>query len=161
MLKLNVTAVIWISLVFLTQARIPNGAKPLSNDEASEFLGQAGPKLISWSKTRGPDFDVYYGRPKSNVSGHVSIYFGYAPDFRPDWSMDTVESTLGKFQVKWQRKVRTDGTVAELTLVSIDRHLKVQVWVEAKNQFDVDKLISEISGLPVFATGKPPPEFRE
>ena len=119
MLKLKAIAVIWISLAFLAQARIPDDAKPLSKDEANEFLGQAAPSLMSWSKTRGPDFDVCYGQPKSTLSGHVSIYFGYAPDFQPDWSMDTVQSALGKFQVKWQRKIGTDGAVTEMTLVPI------------------------------------------
>lgn len=164
MLKLSATALIWFFLAFLTKAVIPDDAKPLSKEELAEFLGKTGSTLISWSKVRGFDSEYYIGRPRPPLSGEVGIYFGFAPGFPPldrDSWIETPEARLGKFSTRWLRKLESDGSVLQGALVPIGpRNLQVCVTVKAKDESTLDKLVLEISRLPVFVNGKVPPWFQ-
>lgn len=124
--------------------------------ELAEFLGPVSPKKIEWSKTAGTDFDAYSGRALSPLSGTVNIYIGGWPHFKQDSRSTTVSGRLGMFPVTWHRKVAPDGTINQEAALKLYDAWKVDVWLEAKRQSDIDGMIAIVSKLPTF-TEKPKP----
>lgn len=129
----------------------------MSPQELSEFLGAASLKAITWTKFRGPDFDVYYGHANSPLVGDVGFYLGGWPDFTPQKDWEVVPSKLGIFPLEWHRCVESDGKVKQEALIRMDDYWKAHIWVSAPHQADVDGLLEVIAKLPTF-TKKPKPE---
>jgi len=132
------------------------GAKPMSQKELSEFLGPVSPRAIAWSKTMGTDFDAYAGRATPPLSGTVNIYIGGWPHFKTRSGSTTVNGQLGMFPVKWHRSVGIGGTIIQEAALKLYDAWKVDIWLEAKRQSDIDGMIAIISRLPTF-TEKPKP----
>lgn len=132
------------------------GGKPLSPKELAEFLGSVSPKKIEWTKTVGSDFDAYSGRALPPLSGTVNIYIGGWPHFKRDARSTAVAGRLGMFPVRWHRKVAPDGTISQEAALKLYDAWKVDIWLEAKRQSDIDGMIAIISKLPTF-TQKPKP----
>lgn len=132
------------------------GAKPMPPRELAEFLGSVSPKAIAWTKTVGPDFDAYSGRAMPPLSGTVNIYIGGWPHFKPNAASTTVTGRLGMFPVTWHRKVAPDGTISQEAVLKLYGLWKVDIWLEAKRQSDIDGMIAIASKLPTF-TQKPKP----
>jgi hypothetical protein len=132
------------------------GGKPMSAKELAEFLGPVSPRVIEWTKTVGPDFDAYYGRAISPLSGTVNLYIGGWPHFKRDAASTTVTGRLGMFPVTWHRKVAPDGAISQEAVLKLYDLWKVDIWIEAKRQPDIDRIIATVSKLPTF-TQKPKP----
>lgn len=132
------------------------GAKPMSQRELGEFLGPVSPKKIAWTKTVGSDFDAYSGRASPPLFGTVNIHIGGWPHFKRDARSMTVGGRLGMFPVTWHRKVAPDGTISQEAVMKLHDFWKVNVWLEAKRQSDIDGMIAIVSKLPTF-TQKPKP----
>jgi hypothetical protein len=132
------------------------GAKPMSQKELAEFLGPVSPKKIEWTKTVGSDFDAYAGRAMPPLSGTVNIYIGGWPHFKRDAKSSTVSGRLGMFPVTWYRKTAPDGTIRQEATPKLYDLWKVDIWLEAKRQSDIDGMIAIISKLPTFSE-KPKP----
>ncbi len=124
--------------------------------ELAEFLGRVSPKKIGWTKTMGADFDAYAGRAMPPLSGTVNIYIGGWPHFKRDAKSATIAGRLGMFPLTWQRRVAPDGTITQEAALKLYDAWKVDVWLEAKRQSDIDGMIAIISKLPTF-TEKPKP----
>jgi hypothetical protein len=124
--------------------------------ELVEFLGPVSPKKVEWTKTVGPDFDAYYGRAMPPLSGTVNIHIGGWPHFKPNAASTTVAGRLGMFPVIWHRKVAPDGTISQEAVPQLYGLWKVDIWLEAKRQSDIDGMIAIVSKLPTF-TKKPMP----
>jgi hypothetical protein len=131
-------------------------AKPLSPKELAEFLGPVSPKKIEWTKSMGADFDAYAGRAMPPLSGTVNIYIGGWPHFKRDAKSTAIAGRLGMFPLNWYRKVAADGTISQEAAVKLYDAWKVDIWLEAKRQSDIDGMIAIISKLPTF-TQKPKP----
>jgi hypothetical protein len=131
-------------------------AKPMPAKELAEFLGPVSREAISWTKLVGPDFDVYHGQANPPLSGVVSFYLGGHPSFKLETGSTIVEGMLGIFPVRWHRVVTEDGSVKQRALIRLDDYWQVDIWVHAKRQKDLDKLLTVISRLPTF-TQKPKP----
>jgi hypothetical protein len=129
---------------------------PMPKKELSQFLGSVSPKAIEWTKTAGPDFDVYRGLARPPLSGEVGFYLGGWPDFKPDAGSTLVRGRLGIFPVQWHRKVATDGSVSQKALIRLDDYWQIDIWVSAKRQADLDRLLAIVAQLPTF-TKKPKP----
>ena len=140
-------------LVLLLSARA-EGAKPMPPKELAEFLGPVSPKAIEWTKTVGSDFDAYYGRAMPPLSGTVNLYIGGWPHFKAKTASKTVTGRLGMFPVTWHRKVAPDGTISQEAVLKLYDVWKVDIWLEAKRQSDIDRMIAIVSKLPTF-TQKP------
>jgi hypothetical protein len=132
------------------------GGKPMPPKELAEFLGPVSPKVIEWTKTIGPDFDAYYGRTMPPLSGTVNIHIGGWPHFKPNAASKTVTGRLGMFPVTWHRKVAPDGTISQEAVLRLYGLWKVDIWLEARRQSDIDGMIAIVSRLPTF-TQKPKP----
>lgn len=132
------------------------GGKPMPAKELKEFLGSVSPKKIEWTKSMGADFDAYAGRAMPPLSGTVNIYIGGWPHFKRDAKSTAVAGRLGMFPLTWHRKVAPDGTISQEAALKLYDAWKVDVWLEAKRQSDIDGMIAIISKLPTF-TEKPKP----
>jgi hypothetical protein len=124
--------------------------------ELAEFLGPVSPKVVEWTKTVGPDFDAYYGRAMPPLSGTVGLHIGGWPHFKRNAASATVAGRLGMFPVTWHRKVAPDGTISQEAVLKLYDLWKVDIWLEAKRQADIDGMIAIVSKLPTF-TQKPKP----
>lgn len=151
MLRSSIT--LFFALFLCTHA---DGAKPMSQKELAEFLGPVSPKKIEWTKSMGADFDAYSGRALPPLSGTVNIHIGGWPHFKRDAKSTTVAGRLGMFPLTWHRKVAPDGTISQEAAVKLYDAWKVDIWLEAKRQSDIDGMIAIISKLPTF-TQKPKP----
>jgi hypothetical protein len=149
----NLSIVLFLALLLPTHAE---GGKPIPPKELAEFLGPVSPKKIEWTKTVGSDFDAYAGRALPPLSGTVNIYIGGWPHFKRDAQSKSVAGSLGMFPVTWHRKVALDGTISQEAALKLYDAWKVDVWLEAKRQSDIDGMIAIVSKLPTF-TQKPKP----
>lgn len=149
----NLSIVLFLVLLPLTQAE---GGKPMPPKELAAFLGPVSPKKISWTKTSGSDFDAYSGRALPPLSGTVNIYIGGWPHFKRDARSTMIGGRLGLFPVTWQRKVAPDSTINQEAVLKLYDFWKVNIWLEAKRQSDIDGMIALVSKLPTF-TQKPKP----
>jgi hypothetical protein len=132
------------------------GARSMTQKELAEFLGPVSPKKIEWTKSVGADFDAYSGRALPPLSGTVNIYIGGWPHFKSNPASTTVTGRLGMFPVTWHKKVAPDGTINQEAALKLYDLWKVDIWLEAKRQSDVDGMIAILSKLPTF-TQKPKP----
>lgn len=128
----------------------------MSPKELAQFLGPVSPKVIEWTKTVGSDFDAYSGRATLPLSGKVNIHIGGWPHFKPNAASTTVTGRLGMFPVTWHRKVAPNGTISQEGVLKLYDLWKVDIWLEAKRQTDIDGIIAIVSKLPTF-TKKPMP----
>jgi hypothetical protein len=149
----NLSIVLFLVLLSLTQAE---GGKPMPPKELADFLGAVSPKKIEWTKSMGADFDAYSGRALPPLSGTVNIYIGGWPHFKRDAKSTAITGRLGMFPLTWHRKVAPDGTIRQEAALKLYDAWKVDVWLEAKRQSDIDGMIAIISKLPTF-TQKPKP----
>jgi hypothetical protein len=149
----NSSIVLFLALLLYTHAE---GAKPMSPKELAEFLGPVSPKAIAWTKTVGADFDAYSGRAMPPLSGTVNFYIGGWPHFKPDAASTTAIGRLGIFPMTWHRKAAADGTISQEVVLRLYGLWKVDIWLEAKRQSDIDGMIAIVSRLPTF-TQKPKP----
>jgi len=128
----------------------------MTEKELREFLGPVAPNKIAWTKTVGSDFDAYSGRALPPLSGTVNIYIGGWPHFKNDSASTKVTGQLGMFPLTWHRKVASNGTITQEAAIKLYDAWKVDVWLEAKRQSDIDGMIAVVSKLPTFAE-KPKP----
>lgn len=147
------STVLILALLLSTHAE---GAKPLAPRELAEFLGPVSPKAIAWTKTVGSDFDAYSGRAMPPLSGKVNIHIGGWPHFKRDAKSTTVAGRLGMFPLTWYRKVAPNGTISQEAVLKLYDLWKLDIWLEAKRQSDIDGMIAIVSKLPTF-TQKPKP----
>jgi len=147
---------LFILLLALLLSTHSEGAKPMAPKELGEFLGPVSPKKVEWTKTVGSDFDAYYGRALPPLSGTVNIHIGGWPHFKRDAKSTAIAGRLGMFPLTWQRKVAPDGTISQEAVLSLYGLWKVDIWLEAKRQSDIDGMIAIVSRLPTF-TQKPKP----
>jgi hypothetical protein len=132
------------------------GGKPMPPRELAEFLGPVSPNKIEWTKTVGADFDAYSGRAMPPLSGTVNIHIGGWPHFKRDAKSTTIAGRLGMFPLTWHRKIAPDGTISQEAALKLYDAWKVDIWLEAKRQSDIDGMIAIVSKLPTF-TQKPKP----
>jgi hypothetical protein len=142
-------------LVLLLSARA-EGGKPMPPKELAEFLGRVSPKAIQWTKSTGADFDAYSGQAMPPLSGTVNFYIGGWPHYKSDPASKTVTGRLGMFAITWHRKMAADGTIRQEAAFKLYDAWKVDIWLEAKRQSDIDGMIAILSRLPTF-TVKPKP----
>jgi len=130
-------------------ARVPDEAKPMADQKLAEFLGSVPPPAITWRKYIGPDFDVYYGHANPPLSGDISFYLGCCSGFTPEPQSSIVEGKLGRFPVRWHRRITDDDSVTQNALVEIDHH-EVDIAISARRQQEVDQLVAVVGRLAIF-----------
>lgn len=145
-----------VSFLVLFLSAPAQGGKQMPAKELAEFLGSVSPKKIEWTKTMGADFDAYAGRALPPLSGTVNIYIGGWPHFKRDAKSTAIAGRLGMFPLTWHRKAAPNGTISQEAAVKLYDAWKVDVWLEAKRQSDIDGMIAIVSKLPTF-TQKPKP----
>jgi len=143
-----------VALLALLLSAHAGDAKSMSQKELAEFLGPVSPRSIAWTKTVGSDFDAYSGRAMPPLSGTVKIHIGGWPHFKRDARSTTITGRLGMFPVTWYRRIAPDGTITQEAVPKLYDLWKVDIWLEAKRQSDIDGMIAIISKLPTF-TEKP------
>ena len=111
---------------------------------------------MTWSRSIGIDCVFYYGHAKPPIQGDVVIYLGGFPPFEADETATKVEGRLGRFTVKWQKKILRDKSIIQEAVIPLDSYWKAHVVVKADRETDAGKLINEISGLPTFTQAPKP-----
>ena len=147
------------SIVLVLALLLPahaKGGKSMPPKELAEFLGPVSPRAIEWTKSTGADFDAYAGRAMPPLSGTVNLYIGGWPHFKANAPSTTVSGRVGLFPVMWHRKVAPDGTITQETVFRLYGVWKVDIWLEAKRQSDIDGMIAILTRMPTF-TEKPKP----
>jgi hypothetical protein len=123
----------------------------------------AGRQGIEWTSFAGPDFDVFYGRPKHRPGAGFGFYMGGHPNPpRPEGEMVT-QGRLGVFPVVWKAtssetspKIRRDAFINYKTTSSNaggkERRYteQIHIWVYGNTQEDVEALTEYASGLKLF-----------
>src|SRR5205807_9825937 len=130
--------------------------KPMPAKELAEVLGPVSRTAIEWTKSTGADFDAYSGRAMPPLSGTVNLYIGGWPHFKPNTVGTSITGRVGLFPVTWHRKVAPDGTINQETVFQLYGLWKVDIWLEAKRQSDIDGMIAVLTRMPTF-TKKPKP----
>jgi hypothetical protein len=136
--------------------------QPIPENELPRFLGPVSSDQFTWRVTEGPDFEVYYGKANPPLDGSVGFYFGGFPqDMNP--GQTTVKSRLGRFPIKWHRRVAADGSIEQEGIILIDSvmSLRAHVWANAPNETQLDNVLSVVGRLPTFASGAVPSRFQE
>ena len=107
------------------------GGKRIPEDELPRFLGHVPPDQLTWHVVNGPDFIVYYGKANPPLAGSVGFYLGGFPQDL-ERSQTTFRSRLGRFSVKWHRRVAADGSIHQETVMVLDRvmGMRAHVWAE-------------------------------
>lgn len=123
-----------------------------------------GRQGIEWTSFAGPDFDVFYGKPKHRPGAGFGFYMGGHPSPpRPEGKV-VMNGRLGVFPVVWKAtssemppKIRRDALINYRTTISKDggkerRYTEqIHIWVYGNSQEDVETLTEYASGLKLFA----------
>ena len=143
-----------VALLTFPFARHTEAGNPMPTKELAEFLGPVSPKAILWTKSTGADFDAYVGRAMPPLAGTVNLYIGGWPHFKPNTAGTAITGRVGLFPVTWHRKVASDGTINQETVFQLYGLWKVDIWLEARRQSDIDGMIAVLTRMPTF-TEKP------
>ena len=139
-------------LIFLLVANLAiaqSPGEPVPKKELSEFLGPVSPKAISWTKVMGPGFGLYYGQPNPPLAGSITFYLGGTPNVETDPTSEIVDGTIGAFPVQWHRTTASDGSIKQHGAMSLDE-VDIYIWVNGKQQTEVDRLLGVVAKLPMF-----------
>jgi hypothetical protein len=149
-----------IVFVFIAVASICGAqqSQPLQGKELAEFLGPVSPHTFRWSKYTMIDFELYNGEAMPPLSGHVGFYLGGHPDFQRTAGSKQIKGHLGRYPVTWYRAVDEHGVIGQVALIPLDNYWQIDLSLSAKQQADIDQIITTIARLPVF-TNKPKPVF--
>ncbi|MFN2624144.1 MAG: hypothetical protein ABR611_15005 [Chthoniobacterales bacterium] len=153
--------VLTFAVVGISDSKCEEG-NPIPENELPRFLGRVRPDQFTWRVMIGPDFEVYHGTANPPLAGTVGFYFGGAPQ-KLKASPTIVKSRLGRFPIKWNRSIGTDGSIEQEAIIVIDSamELKAHVWASAPNESQLNNMLSVVGQLPTFASGAIPERFEE
>jgi hypothetical protein len=134
--------------------------KPIPENELLRFLGPLPADQVTWRVVEGVDFSVYYGKANPPLAGSVGFYIGGWPQKIEPGQM-TFRSRLGRFPVEWHRSVRDDGSIYQQAIIPIDSYFRADVWADAPNETEMNKLLAVLGRLPMFANGTVPDRYQE
>lgn len=146
-----IVSVLWLLAFELGSAQTTEEqATPLSTQQIRELLGSDRPSSLQWKKLVGVDCTLYYGRNAEHPWERVGIYLGGFPPFERDSSLPQITSRLGMYSVTWQRKEHEGLMHLETSMPLHSDYWKADVWIEGRNQAELDQLVKEISLFPMF-----------
>jgi hypothetical protein len=148
-----------LTVIGVSRTRGQEG-EPIPQNELPRFLGPVPADQVTWRVVEGPDFTVYYGKANPPLAGSLGFYVGGWPQ-KMEPGQSTFRSRLGRFPVEWHRWVSDDGSISQQAIIRIDNWFKADVWAEAPNQTEMDKLLAVLGRLPTFANGILPDRYRE
>jgi hypothetical protein len=119
---------------------------------------------VMWRKMTGPDFEVFYGRPKTNKTAYFGFYRGGQPNSRPIYGSRIVHGRLGAFPLEWQESTlpRGHGLYRSAVFDRGTRNIKlnhnrevrftekIHVWVSGSSEDEVERWIEYLGGLELF-----------
>ena len=158
----TVDRVLLLSLVF-TACSTSVGTRVTTKDYPT--LSREDGQTLEWRKQDGPDFEVFYGRPRSGEDSGVGLYFGHNPNFNPSDASTVVGGRLGAFDVDWYqtstskpRRVYRTALLGYKTriikLSQLNREVRdtemIHVWVYGPGLAEVERLTEFLSGLRKF-----------
>ena len=154
-----ILGVLTFALVGISVGKCEEG-QPIPENELPKFLGPVPPDQVTWRVLEGPDFTVYYGKANPPLAGSLGFYLGGWPqEMEP--GQTTFRSRLGRFPVEWHRSARGDGSIYQEAIVRIGSYFKADVWADAPNQTEMNKLLAVLGRLPTFADGTLPDRYQE
>ncbi len=120
-------------------------------------------EAIVWRKLTGPDFDVFYGQPKSNSDRGFGFYRGGHPNFQPSEGATRIKGRLGAFDLDWYESMSAgrvyragvfDYQTQIVKIANLGQEIryteKVHVWVYGTDRMDVEALAEYLGGLELF-----------
>lgn len=131
--------------------------KPLSNEELAAFLGDTTPGPLTWTKFTGSDFELYHGAAADPATAAVGFYVGPSPpQIEKPAGASVVEGKVGRFDANWTKYAGEDGLMRQETIVALDDLRKVHIWIEARSEDEIEKLIGCFARMPLFAGDENP-----
>jgi hypothetical protein len=113
---------------------------------------------FEWRVYKGPDFQVFYGQPKSRKSSGIGIYIGGFPNFHPEKDAKIVEDKLGVFPVVWYETVVESAPkfyrAAAIRCKVNGYARKIHIWVYGDTRTEMSAMADYAAGLTLF-TEKP------
>lgn len=106
---------------------------------------------LRWSKSNGPDFDVYLGEAIPPESGGVGLYSGMHPSFEPQSGSTKDRGVLGDFQVLWYRTRLADWAYRQDCLCPLPSGMVIHAWVYSNSEENIPALERELGRRPEFS----------
>jgi hypothetical protein len=150
MTKLIVSLICLLGYQLGSVGAAESDAVPLSKQQLTELLGSDRQSSLQWTKLKGVDATVYYGRNTEHPWELVGIYLGGFPPFMRDPSLPQTATQLGMYQVTWQKKEHEGLLHIETSMSLHSDYWKAMIWIEARTQAELDELTKEISEFPMF-----------
>src|SRR5262245_54212876 len=123
--------------------------------------------VIEWTEQEGDEFVVFYGDIPSAPQGGVGIYRGNAPAFRKPKNITPITGKLGAFDVDWYPLKDKGSKFYRTCLIDYQKRyskpdqkkppliIQRHVWVYADTEAGLERIISEVSKLTMFANRPP------
>lgn len=129
--------------------------KPAADEEIAAFLGGVEIPNVRWTKYDGSDFKLYYCIAESPRAGVAGLHLSQRPILtEASRTGITIEGSLGRFAVKWIRRVIKDGSRQAETVVQYSPKGWVHVLIEAPDEVGLLRFINEFGRLAIFAPAK-------
>jgi hypothetical protein len=154
-----VLGVFALTAVAIAESKCQEG-DPIPENELPRFLGPLPADQVTWRVVEGVDFTVYYGKANPPLAGSLGFYIGGWPH-KMEPGQTTFRSRLGRFPVEWHRSVRDDGSISQEAIIRIDSYFRADVWADAPNETEMNKLLAVLGRLPMFAHGTVPDRYQE
>ncbi len=142
---------LFLSLLLIAQAR---AAEVVADDQAiSDFLRGVQIQNVRWTKYDGTNFTIYYCIGESPRAGVAGVYLSASEVMTEPSDRDiAIDGELGRFRVKWLRRVIKDGSRQAETVVHFAPKRWAHVLVEAPDEVGLLRFISDFGRLAIFAT---------
>lgn len=126
--------------------------KPEADEEIAAFLGGVEIPNVRWTKYDGSDFKLYYCIAEAPRAGVAGLHLSGRPILtEPSRTAITIEGSLGRFAVKWIRRVLKDGSRQAETVIQYAPKGWVHVLIEAPDEVGLLRFINEFGRIAIFA----------
>ncbi|HEX8680500.1 MAG TPA: hypothetical protein VF683_11095 [Chthoniobacterales bacterium] len=145
-------AILLFLILLLSRFAQAGDAKPSIDDEIAAFVRGAEIQNVRWTKYDGSDFKQFYCVADAPRAGVAGLHLTAGPVMAEANGRDiVVEGSLGRYPVKWIRRVIKDGSRQAETVVHYAPRGWAHVLIEAPDEVGLLRFISEFGRLAIFA----------
>jgi hypothetical protein len=132
-------------------ASSPGGEVAPAEKKLTEFLSGLAMQNVTWKAYEGSGCTIYYATAQPPRRGAVGVYIGASPfTFEADERSTSLDGSLGRFPVKWVRRIE-DGFIQTETVLCYAPHQYAHVLIQSPDEPELNRFVSEIGRLAIFA----------